>query len=139
MSLAFQHIPFPEYGEADLIMKGGQRGEPTEGPKFNSHFYDALVETDVAVLSCGHDHANDYCGLLAKPGIEQYRLGPWLCYGGGTGFGGYGGYGGYHRRMRVFEIDTNNASITTWKRVEYCDVNVDKLVLVENGEVVEPK
>ena len=41
----------------------------------------------------------------------------WMCYGGGAGFGGYGGYGGYHRRIRFFEFDTNEARITTYKRV----------------------
>lgn len=59
-----------------------------------------------------------------------------MCYAGGTGFGGYAGYGGYHRRVRVFEIDTNEARITTWKRLEYGDIEaqLDKQKIVDGGK-----
>ena len=62
-----------------------------------------------------------------------------MCYAGGSGFGGYGGYGGYHRRVRVFEIDTNKNSITTYKRVEYGETEkrIDYQTIVEGGKVVE--
>lgn len=64
----------------------------------------------------------------------------WMCYGGGAGFGGYGGYGGYHRRVRIFEIDTNESRISTWKRLEWGDVKakVDEQVIVKDGRVVGP-
>jgi len=63
-----------------------------------------------------------------------------MCYAGGSGFGGYAGYGGYHRRIRVFELDANEARVSTWKRVEYGDAEkrVDEGVLVEGGRVVGP-
>lgn len=58
-----------------------------------------------------------------------------MCYAGGVGFGGYAGYGGYHRRIRVFEVDTNEARITTWKRVEWGDTSkrIDEQITVEAG------
>ncbi|ERF72513.1 hypothetical protein EPUS_09040 [Endocarpon pusillum Z07020] len=146
LSLAFMHIPLPEYGDSDLIVRGGHRREPTKGPSFNLHFYNALAEEGIAAVGCGHDHVNDFCGLrpqqthkeLKQDGNKPPQLGPWLCYGGGSGFGGYGSYGEkrYHRRMRVWEIDTSIGAIKTWKRVEYSKERIDELVLVENGAVV---
>ncbi|KAI1419883.1 Metallo-dependent phosphatase-like protein [Xylaria sp. FL1777] len=148
VSLAFMHIPFPEYADGNLKISGGQRREPTEGPSLNSHFYDALVEEGVVAVGCGHDHVNDFCGLLPRHESEESpqtrrrspQVGPWLCYGGGSGFGGYCSYGEnrYYRRMRVWEFDTTSGSIATWKRVEYASERMDELVLVESGRVVTP-
>ncbi len=80
------------------------------------------------------DHVNDFCALSKAP-TGKPEL--WMCYGGGSGFGGYGGYGEYHRRLRLFELDTNEARITTWKRLEYGDTNkrLDEQTIVESGEV----
>jgi 3',5'-cyclic AMP phosphodiesterase CpdA len=135
MDLAFIHIPLPEYRE-----EGNERvGEWREGvtaPTFNSGFRNALVEEGVVMVSCGHDHANDYCAL-SKEGDEP-KL--WMCFGGGAGFGGYGGYGGYHRRVRVFEVDMNQATISTHKRVEWGETGkkLDPQVIVANGRAVAP-
>ncbi|KAK9797882.1 putative Metallo-dependent phosphatase [Seiridium cardinale] len=147
LSLAFMHIPLPEYAENDIVIRGGRRGEPTEGPSFNSHFYDALVKEDVVALGCGHDHVNDFCGLLPRRGYEDSqpdpdatsRSGPWLCYCGGTGFGGYCSYGKnrYHRRARVWEFDASVGELRTWKRVEYSIERIDETVLVDNGMAVK--
>ena len=147
LSLAFMHIPLPEYAESGLVIRGGRRGEPTEGPSYNSHFYDALSSEGVSALGCGHDHVNDFCALprpehvreeLRQYAFEGPRVGPWLCYGGGSGFGGYGSYDGkrYHRRARAWELDTGAGVMKTWKRVEYAAERVDELVLVKGGEVV---
>lgn len=142
LSLAFLHIPLPEFGDRHLSIRNGCRREPSESPSFNSHFYDALVKEGVSALGCGHDHVNDFCALLSQQpqqdGDELPQLGPWLCYGGGTGFGGYCSYDGmrFHRRTRVWELDTRTGSLKTWKRVEYAMDIVDKLVLVEGGAVV---
>ena len=144
LSLAFLHIPIPEYGDCTLIIRGGHRREPTEGPSFNSHFYDALANEGISALGCGHDHVNDFCALLPQKQKESQQnshetpqLGPWLCYGGGSGFGGYCSYGRkrYHRRTRVWEVDTSTGGLKTWKRVEYSGERVDELVLVEGGAV----
>lgn len=63
-----------------------------------------------------------------------------MCYGGGAGFGGYGGYGGYHRRIRLFEIDMNEAKIVTYKRLEYGDIEkrIDEQIIVEGGKPIAP-
>lgn len=145
LSLAFIHIPLPEYGDSNLIIRGGQRREPTEGPSFNSQFYNALIKEGISAMGCGHDHVNDFCALRPDPMHEesqQYalklpQLGPWLCYGGDSGFGGYCSYDGKrnHRRSRVWELDTKTGGIKTWKRVEYAGERVDELVLARDGEV----
>ena len=143
-SLVFMHIPLPEYAQSDLFITGGQRREPTEGPSFNSHLYDALADEGIAALGCGHDHVNDFCGLRPQQGQQDGKpacqLGPWLCYAGGSGFGGYCSYGEnrYHRRTRVWEFDTKTGAIQTWKRVEYAGDRIDKLVLVEGGKILAP-
>ncbi|KAK4232971.1 Metallo-dependent phosphatase [Achaetomium macrosporum] len=144
LSLAFLHIPLPEFGDRRLSIRNGHRREPSETPSFNSHFYDALVKGGISALGCGHDHVNDFCALLPhqtqQDGDTTPQPGPWLCYGGGSGFGGYCSYGGmrFHRRTRVWELDTSTGSLKTWKRVEYAMDRVDELVLVESGAVVDP-
>lgn len=143
LSLAFLHIPLPEFGDRQLKIHNGHRREPTESPSFNSRLYNALVKGGVSALGCGHDHVNDFCGLLQQLPQDDNQTpqpGPWLCYGGGSGFGGYCSYGRrrFHRRMRVWELDSNTGSLKTWKRVEYAMNRVDELVLVESGAVVDP-
>ena len=136
LDMAFIHIPLPEYADKNNKILGNWR-EGVTAPGFNSHFRDALVEEGVSVVSCGHDHVNDYCAL--SQGEESKKPELWMCYAGGSGFGGYGGYGGYHRRLRVFEIDTNEAKITSWKRVEYGETEkrIDEQTLVDAGRVVD--
>ncbi|KAI1767241.1 Metallo-dependent phosphatase-like protein [Hypoxylon sp. FL1150] len=138
LSLAFMHISLCEYADSDLILKGGHRGEPTEGPSFNSHFYDALAREGIAAVGCGHDHVNDFCAIRPQnDGSDMPEPGPWLCHGGGSGFGGYGSYDGkrYYRRMRVWEFNTTSGGLKTWKRVEYARERIDELVLMEGGNV----
>jgi hypothetical protein len=143
LSLAFLHIPLPEYGDPHLSIRSGHRREPTECPSFNSHFYDALADEGISALGCGHDHVNDFCALLPQAkqdGEKAIRSRPWLCYGGGSGFGGYGSFDGkrFHRRARIWELDTSTGSLKTWKRVEYATDKVDELLLIEDGGVVNP-
>lgn len=146
LSLVFQHIPLPEFGDRTLSIQSGRRREPAESPRQNSHFYDALVSEGVSAFGCGHDHANDFCALLpqrTENGVITDQPGPkprpWLCYGGASGFGGYGSYGKtrFHRRMRVWQLDTDTGSLHTWKRVEYAENRVDEQVLVAHGTVVD--
>lgn len=150
LDMAFIHIPLPEYGDhgksGASVVKGGDWREAVTAPKYNSGFYDALAEEGVVAVGCGHDHVNDYCSLRthgeegAEETGERRLKGPWLCYAGGSGFGGYGGYGGFHRRVRVWEMDSNAGRLTTWKRVECCGEEtrkrVGELVVVEGGRVV---
>jgi hypothetical protein len=159
MDMAFIHIPLPEFADSNNKLAGGQYKESVTAPGFNSHFYDALVEEGIVAIGAGHDHVNDYCALrpvssspetkladaehhTTHGGKGSPHLGPWMCYAGGSGFGGYAGYGGFHRRVRVWEVDTNAGKITTWKRLECCgdDVGrkVDEILLVEAGVVQAP-
>ncbi|KAI9700935.1 MAG: hypothetical protein M1820_006580 [Bogoriella megaspora] len=138
LSMAFIHIPIPEYTDPSA-MRVGQYREPPTAPMFNSGFRDALVEEGVVFVSCGHDHVNDYCALSQSS--ETHRPELWMCYAGGSGYGGYGGWGGYDRRLRFFELDTNEARITTWKRVDGPNeqakkTQLDRQIIVEAGKVI---
>lgn len=138
MDLAFIHIPLPEYRNPDGNQFIGSWPEAPTAPAFNSNFKDALVQENVLMVSCGHDHVNDYC-LPANDKDKKPAL--WMCYGGGAGFGGYGGYGGYVRRMRLFELDMNEARIRTWKRLEWGSEEdlakrIDEQIIVDGGKVV---
>lgn len=138
MDLAFIHIPLPEYRNPDNNAWVGNWTEPSTAPTYNSNFKDALVQENVLLVSCGHDHVNDYC-LPANNKAGDPAL--WMCYGGGAGFGGYGGYGEYIRRLRLFEFDMNEARIRTWKRLEWGPPDdlarrVDEQIVVDGGKVV---
>lgn len=143
LSLVFQHIPLPEFKEHRLNILNGSQREPPECPSLNTQFYDAMVEEGISAFGCGHDHVNDFCALLPKKTLQNgtgpTHRGPWLCYGGASGFGGYCSYDGrrFHRGMRVWELDTDTGSLVTWKRVEYAKERVDEAVLMESGCVVD--
>jgi 3',5'-cyclic AMP phosphodiesterase CpdA len=137
MDIAFIHIPLPEYGDANNP-RIGEWKEGVTAPQLNSGFRDALVEEGILMVSAGHDHCNDYCALSTHNEDQSPAL--WMCYAGGVGFGGYAGYGEFHRRVRVFEIDTNVNRISTWKRLEYGDVEarLDEQIIVDSGKLVAP-
>ncbi|KAL8282951.1 hypothetical protein RB597_010368 [Gaeumannomyces tritici] len=135
LDVAFIHIPLPEYRTPDQPYVGVFK-EGVTAPMFNSGFRDALVEQGVAMVSCGHDHVNEYCTLSMD---EEKNPKLWMCYAGGVGFGGYAGYGGYDRKIRMFEFDMNEGRITTWKRVEHGDAEalkarIDEQIVVEEGK-----
>jgi len=143
MDIAFIHIPLHEYIDHTNPRVGAWR-EGVTAPTYNSGFRDALVEQNVVMVSAGHDHANEYCALSMQDEADKEEQTPalWMCYGGGIGFGGYGGYGGYVRRLRMFEIDANEAKITTWKRIEHgrkVGERHDEQVLVDGGRPVAPQ
>jgi 3',5'-cyclic AMP phosphodiesterase CpdA len=136
MDLAFIHIPLPEYRNPDGLPVIGNWTEPPTAPAYNSNFKDALIDEGVVMVSCGHDHVNDYC--VPATDKEEKKPALWMCYGGGAGFGGYGGYYGYHRRIRFFDFDMNEARVSTWKRMEWGDTEkrVDEQIIVDGGRVV---
>ncbi|RYO86863.1 hypothetical protein DL762_004527 [Monosporascus cannonballus] len=138
MDIAFIHIPLPEYRDRHSYYKGEWK-EGVTAPNYNSGFHDALVEQGVMMVSCGHDHANEYCMLSTDEQTKKPQL--WMCYGGGAGFGGYGGYGGYVRRVRFFDLDLNQARITTYKRLEYGDTKsrIDEQIIVDGGNLMLPQ
>ncbi|GAB1314855.1 Phosphatase dcr2 [Madurella fahalii] len=137
LDVAFIHIPLPEYRSENLRVMGAWK-EPSTAPWYNSGFYDALVDEGVVMVSCGHDHVNEYCGLSST---EDGNPALWMCHAGAAGFGGYAGYGGFHRKIRIFDFNMNEGSITTWKRVEYgpdVDKRIEELMIVERGKPVMP-
>ncbi|KAF1846294.1 Metallo-dependent phosphatase [Cucurbitaria berberidis CBS 394.84] len=142
LSFVIIHIPLPEFKDRHLCIRSGQRREPTEGPSFNSHFYDALVDYGISAVGCGHDHVNDFAALLPQQTQHDGKTpqSPWLCYGGASGFGGYGSYAGkrFYRRMRVWELNASAGSLKTWMRLEYAIGRTDELMLMENGVVADP-
>lgn len=128
LSMAFFHIPLPEYTEVKDHVVVGDIKEAVTAPRYNSGAYETLKRLGVSVLSVGHDHCNDYCLL------NDF----WLCYGGAIGEGGYAGYGGTQRRVRVFEVDTQRNDIRSWKRLENDpDTVKDSQLLVSGGSVLE--
>lgn len=150
LNMAFVHIPLPEYRDTALVVEGtGTWREPPTAPAFNAGFKDVLVENGIFAVSCGHDHANDYCSLAphSQPGadalaefgadaVKNSRSSLLMCYAGGSGYGGYGGYGGYQRRVRVWDFDMNDATVETWKRVDGVEGREDVKIVVESGKVV---
>lgn len=131
MSMAFFHIPLPEYADPGQSFVGQYR-EGSTAPRYNSGTLEMLKSIGVRVLSVGHDHANNFCMDHSKNGTDMY-----LCYGGGAGEGGYGGYGGLIRGVRVFDVNTQADSISTYKLLHTEPTErVDEQVLVNSGTVV---
>ncbi|CCH60709.1 hypothetical protein TBLA_0D02020 [Henningerozyma blattae CBS 6284] len=120
ISMAFLHIPVPEYrnlqsnrpetrGELNPFV--GNHKEPVTAPARDSGTLSMLQQLGISVVSCGHDHCNDYCLEDDSTGSDV-----WLCYGGAAGEGGYSGYGGTERRIRIYELDAKAGRVVTWKR-----------------------
>lgn len=138
LSMAFFHIPIPEFGEIAEKPMMGQMREGVASTRYKTDIRTALGNSGVQVVAVGHDHANDYCMLHLHDGdtLEEHKL--WLCYGGGVGEGGYGGYGGYIRRLRLYELDLQAKTVRTWKRGENDPGALfDEQTVVEAGVVVE--
>ena len=108
-SLAFFHIPIPEYAlaagdqDADLV---GTRMEKCYCPKHNSGFFSAMKECgDVRAVFVGHDHDNDYCVMWQGIMLAYGRFS-----GGGTT------YGHLSNGARVILLNENGA-MDTWVRL----------------------
>lgn len=112
-SVAFFHIPLPEYHEAimneDSFFIGTRKEKPCS-PPVNSGLALAMLQSrDVMAVSVGHDHVNDY--------VAEWRN-IMLCYGRYTGgstvyndiLGGNG--------ARVFELTEGERSFKTWIRLK---------------------
>ncbi|QUW21511.1 metallophosphoesterase family protein [Sporosarcina sp. Marseille-Q4063] len=107
-SLAFFHIPIPEYN--DVWQYGsvtGTKREDVSSPKINSGLFTAMIENgDVMGTFAGHDHDNDYCGELN--GIS-------LCFGRVTG---YHCYGELQRGVRVIRLHEGKRHFDSWIRLD---------------------
>lgn len=97
-SLAFFHIPLPEYREIwNKNICFGSKYEKVGSAKLNSGLFNAFVGmNNIIGAFVGHDHINDYCGDLN--GVK-------LCYGRATGYNTYGKEGFLRgaRIIRMFE------------------------------------
>jgi len=102
ISLAFIHIPLPEYVTAGCF---GDYGEPPSSVKGeHKSLYKCLEDIGTKAIFVGHDHLNSCCYVSSVPA---------LCYGRHTG---YGGYGDGLRGARV--ISVSHSRVTTWLRLE---------------------
>lgn len=137
VSMAFFHIPIPEFRETANKPMLGQMREGVASTRYATDIRAALGTAGVQVVAVGHDHANDYCLLDTQKEENKNDHQLWLCYGGGAGEGGYGGYGGYIRRMRMYEIDSQTRAVRTWKRGENDPSSVfDEQDLAKEGVAV---
>lgn len=109
-SLAFFHIPLPEYNYAasdETAVMFGTRMEKSCAPKLNSGLFTAMKEMgDVEGVFVGHDHDDDYAvmwhGIL-------------LAYGRYTG--GDTVYNNLPNGARVIELTEGEAGFRTWIRL----------------------
>lgn len=109
-SLAFMHIPLPEYQELwNYTTCYGHNYEGVACSTLNAGLFAAFLKmNDVMGTLAGHNHVNDYWGELH--GIR-------LCYGRSTGFGGYG-LAGFQRGARVVRLQEDSETFETWIRLE---------------------
>jgi len=109
-ALAFFHIPLQEYALAwRLGLCEGTKGERVCCPFWNSGFFRAMRQAgNVVGAFCGHDHLNDYEGVLG--GIR-------LCYGRATGYNTYGREE-FPRGARVIRLMEGERRFATWLRLD---------------------
>lgn len=109
-SLAFFHIPLPEYNDIwDFHTCCGSKFEPVGCAKINSGLFAAFAEMkDVIGTFAGHDHVNDYWGELH--GIR-------LCYGRATGYNTYGREG-FPRGARIISLNPGRRAFDSWIRLD---------------------
>lgn len=101
-SLAFLHIPFPEYRAE--VPRVGHYGEDVCDPQLNSGLFNAMLECDdVMGVFCGHDHNNDFA--INNRGIL-------LAYGRYTG--GDTVYNNLPNGGRVIVLKEGSRHFTTW-------------------------
>jgi hypothetical protein len=124
-SLAFYHVPVPEYKE--IVGKPTTFGVQIEevcSPTLNSGSFVAMLECgDVMGVFVGHDHHNNYIGCLHNI---------CLAYGYKSGRQSYGDSG---RGVRVIELHEGERKFTTWLMQLYeCDHKEKTWIPIENVE-----
>jgi 3',5'-cyclic AMP phosphodiesterase CpdA len=110
-SLAFFHIPLPEYGIAAADEKAvliGTRKEKSCPPELNSGLFASIKEMgDVMGTFAGHDHDNDYAVMYKGILLAYGRF-----TGGNTVYNHLGNGG------RVIELTEGERTIKTWIRLK---------------------
>jgi hypothetical protein len=110
-SLAFFHIPLPEYKEMwEYHTCFGDNYEGVGCPELNSGMFASMLEMgDVQGVFVGHDHINDFEGVFK--GIR-------LCYGRAMGYSSYGKEG-FPRGARIIQLQEGLQEFMTWIQLEY--------------------
>ncbi len=105
-SVAFFHVPVPEYHDAALFERYlGDRGQKVTTPPLNTGFFAAaLQQRDLRAMFCGHDHTNSFCADV---------LGITLAYGRCSGYG-CGVPETFPRGARVIELAPEDAGLETY-------------------------
>lgn len=110
-SLAFFHIPLPEFAYADNGMSSGligTRGEDICCPELNSGLFCAFKEkNDVIGVFCGHDHDNDFAAKYYDILLAYGRYS-----GGNTVYNHLKPNG-----ARVIELNQGSRQFDTWLRL----------------------
>ncbi len=108
-ALAFFHIPLPEYKqvwENKKLVKIGEKNEDVCSPDINTGMFAAMVEaSDVMGIFVGHDHVNDYVGVLYDIALAYGR-----CSGAGNAYGELPAGG------RVIVLKQGKREFDTWIR-----------------------
>lgn len=115
-SMAFFHIPVPEFTEAACsgsAMLYGSRTEPNCSPALNTGFFAAAKEMDdIRAMFVGHDHDNDYAVMWHNILLAYGRYS-----GGKTVYNNLPVNG-----ARVIELNEGSTDFTTWIRLSNGDV-----------------
>jgi predicted phosphodiesterase len=124
-SLAFFHIPIPEYNDVwDLHVCHGNKYEEVCCPGINSGMFAAMVEAgNVTGIFVGHDHANDYCGEL---------MGISLCYGRKTGYNNYM-KADFPNGARIIMLEEGKRGFRSWLRLETGELVLEQPVHIPEG------
>ncbi len=129
-SLAFFHIPFPEFGIAwnnQENVRVGVRNEVECAGKINQGMFAAMVESgNIMGVFCGHDHDNDY--VVAEHGIA-------LAYGRYSGDKTV--YNNLKHGVRVIELKEGSREFRTWIRED--DGVIAYPVLFKDGKIEAQK
>lgn len=100
-SMAFVHVPLPEYmtvwNRCDTV---GGKHELVCSRNYHTNIFPAFKSAGISAVWCGHDHCNNYHGVL-----DGIRLG----YGQKTGFDCYGPPAGWQRGARVIVLREGQA------------------------------
>jgi len=124
-SLAFFHIPIPEYDEVwEHHVCHGAKYEAVCCPRVNTGLFAAMHEMgDVMGTFVGHDHINDYEGELH--GIR-------LCYCRGSGYNTYGREG-FARGARIIQLAEGEGGFKTWQHLSDGSVVTDTAFSVKQS------
>jgi hypothetical protein len=131
-SLAFFHIPFPEYGQAAASEQApliGTRRETVASPRLNSGMFAAMKEMgDIRATFVGHDHDNDYAVLW-----ENILL----------VYGRYSGANTVYNNLkpngcRVIELTEGEPGFQTWIRLNNANRDVINPVSYPSGLMKAP-